>query len=158
MTTTRDLATMFTEVERSLALEGRAPSSVHWMGIGFRWEQGTKRDGCVLKRHGHYGRIVYADYRGRPLTRDEALAEVQTPRALRQALRDIEGMRTCQMCHETAMGEENLRHWQRICYFKPTGLARSKYIADGGPGKFEPTYERVWFDICDHCITAIATA
>jgi hypothetical protein len=108
------------EIETNLLVSDY--SSYTWRGIEFRWVNGNKRDGCILKRNGHYGSIKYYDtlhfnYDAMEyfnMSYEEMLKIIKTShevRKLNETLRDIE---ECSICGKVGIGLNDREDWKYI--------------------------------------------
>ncbi len=86
-----------------------------WMGVWVGWVSGRTRDGCTLKRQGHYGRFTYIGD-GEEMARNQALSLLAIPMPLRQATMAMKDIKECSLCGLVVVGPTQAQRiaWLRI--------------------------------------------
>lgn len=134
-------------------------NNIIWMGISFTWSPLAKSRGGTLKRNKSWGNIIYS-YRDKKLTREEAIAEVTKPPALRQALIESEAVIECYMCGKIVVGEDALtahdhyiyQHLPAITIRYENRVWASFYYRKGQDGK------SIYLTLCPACMDNIFKA
>ncbi len=134
----------------------RGTSGVGWMGIDVAWERLAKRDGGTVKRNGSYGRFTY-EYRGEPLTLEQAILEVLKPHSLRQALIEAEAVEECTMCGHVVVGREAMEAFYKANIVEKGGVYYDLGVSPRW-ASLTQTVSREYrrFVFCPQCLARIA--
>lgn len=155
--TSESIEQHFQKIEHSILYDkdfyyGRK-SSDSWMGICFEWKPQALKRGGKLKRNKAYGNIHYY-YNGDELTREQAIAEVAKPVALRQALIEASTSIECSMCGLVVVGKNAMNPYTSYGFDnhgvftkKPWGLVFWKMRDNNEP---------ICLNFCPNCLQRIA--
>jgi hypothetical protein len=114
--------------------------------------------GGNLKRHGHYGRLIYKHWPTEDrVERQVIVTEADKPPGLRQALKELEAVVECALCHYCVTGKDALKAFEdsdhtyknggiQITWWQP--WAKIKFYT-GWKG-YGPIYKEL--NICPKCI------